>query len=159
MPTLPKNSKCAELGCKQLRSRFNAYCLDHGGRDTFDHRKHNKAQARKDFNDRYQTRQWKAFRQIQLSQHPLCAGCLSEGRIVPALHVDHVFPWSQIGEHAFIHNLFQSLCHSCHTIKTHLEQKGTYRRYGTPTRNYTIHDYALVCSRSTHANPPKEGET
>ena len=152
MPKVPINSVCAELGCKQPRSRFNGYCIDHGGRDTFDYKKHNQSQSRKDFNHKYATKHWRTLRQVQLSQHPLCAGCLSDGRIVPAQHVDHLFPWSQIGEHAFYRNIFQSLCQPCHSSKTHLEQKGIYRRYGTPTKDFLMSDYVFMCAA------PNEGK-
>lgn len=144
MPSIPKFTKCLDLGCKNERSRFNAYCMDHGGRDTFDHRRYNKSDKRKAGLDKYQSSQWRKLRQIQLSTHPLCAACLSEGRITPALHIDHLFPWSQINEEAFYLNVFQSLCHSCHSIKTTLEQRGTYRHYGIPTKDYRIEDYLSV---------------
>ena len=144
MPSIPKFTKCLDLGCKNERSKFNAYCMDHGGRDTFNHKRYNSTQKRTIAMDKYQSSQWRKLRQIQLSTHPLCAACLSEGRITPALHIDHLFPWSQLNEEAFYLNVFQSLCHSCHSIKTTLEQRGIYRHYGIPTKDYRIGDYLSV---------------
>ena len=144
MPTIPKFTKCLDLGCKHERSKFNAYCMDHGGRDTFNHKRWNSTQKRTTAIDKYQSKQWRTLRQIQLSKHPLCAACLSEGRITPALHIDHLFPWSQLGECAFHTNVFQSLCHSCHSIKTTLEQRDIYRHYGIPTKDYKLSDYGSV---------------
>ena len=144
MPTIPKYTKCLDLGCKNERSKFNAYCMGHGGRDTFDHRRWNSSKKRTVAIDKYQSRQWRNLRQIQLSKHPLCAACLSEGRITPALHIDHLFPWSQLGEDAFHINVFQSLCQSCHSIKTTLEQRDIYRHYGIPTKDYKLSDYGSV---------------
>lgn len=150
MPTIPKFTKCLDLGCKNERSKFNAYCMDHGGRDTFDHRRWNDSAKRKQGIDKYQSKQWRTLRQIQLSKHPLCAGCLNEGRIVPAMHIDHLFPWSQIGEQAFYHNVFQSLCHSHHSIKTALEQRGIYRHYKIPYIDYGLGDYGSVIALQNH---------
>ena len=144
MPTIPKYTKCLDLGCKNERSKFNAYCMGHGGRDTFNHKRWNSTQKRPTAIDKYQSKQWRTLRQIQLSKHPLCAACLSEGRITPALHIDHLFPWSQLGEDAFHINVFQSLCHSCHSIKTTLEQRDIYRHYGIPTKDYKLSDYGSV---------------
>lgn len=144
MPSIPKFTKCLDLGCKNERSKFNAYCMDHGGRDTFNHKRYNSTQKRTIAMDKYQSSQWRKLRQIQLSTHPLCAACLSEGRITPALHIDHLFPWSQLNEEAFYLNVFQSLCHSCHSIKTTLEQRGIYRHYGIPTKDYRLGDYLSV---------------
>ena len=144
MPTIPKFTKCLTLGCREERSKFNAYCMGHGGRDTFNHKRWNSTQKRTTAIDKYQSKQWRTLRQIQLSKHPLCAACLSEGRITPALHIDHLFPWSQLGEDAFHINVFQSLCHSCHSIKTTLEQRDIYRHYGIPTKDYKLSDYGSV---------------
>lgn len=151
MPTIPKFTKCLHLGCKEERSKFNAYCMGHGGRDTFDHKRYNSTEKRKAFNEKYQTSQWRKLRQIQLSKHPLCAACLSEGRIASAEHIDHLFPWSNIGEKAFYHNVFQSLCGSCHSIKTTLEQRGIYRHFGIPNRDYKLSDYAWVMKDTEQA--------
>jgi hypothetical protein len=79
---------------------------------------------RKEFNEMYNTKQWNLKRKCELSKNPLCSSCFVRGIITPANHVDHVFPWSKIGKRAFYLNLFQSLCHECHSHKTTLEQKG-----------------------------------
>lgn len=140
MPTVPKATKCATLGCQNPKARFSANCVDHGGKDTRTfNQKHN--QSRKEFNAMYSTRQWQALRQIQLSKNPLCAGCLAEGIVTAASVVDHVFPWAHISKEAFFVNRFQSLCQAHHAEKTQLEQHGTYRRWGTPTVDYTKGDY------------------
>ena len=98
MPTIPKFTLCLDLGCKQQRSKFNAYCMEHGGRDTFNHTKYNATDKRIEASQKYSTKQWRTLRQVQLSKHPLCAACLQENKITPALHLDHLFPWSSIGD-------------------------------------------------------------
>lgn len=144
MPTVPTNTKCSTLGCKNTKAKFSSLCVEHGGRDTFNHKRYNNSDKRRDASDKYNTAQWRTLRQIQLSQYPICAACKSEGIITSAQHVDHIFPWQQIGEHAFTMNIYQSLCPSCHTSKTQLEQQGIYRRYGEPNKDYTQADYRIV---------------
>lgn len=159
MPSIPKYTKCLHLGCSNNRSKYNNYCIEHGGRDTYNHKRYNSKQERQDFNAMYATKQWRTFRQIQLSKQPLCAGCLADGRIVAAEHIDHVFPWSAINEQAFYHNIFQSLCASCHSSKTSLEHKGIYRRYGKPNKDYKLSDYLLALMDDRDAFSPKNLET
>lgn len=138
MPTIPRTTKCAHLGCKEVRSKLNSYCLEHGGLNDID------TQDRKKFKSMYQTARWKQTRQLQLSKQPLCQCCLQSGKVTQAEHIDHLFPWSKIGKEAFYNNILQSLCPNCHSDKTALEQKGIYRLYGQVIHDYTITDYAHV---------------
>lgn len=143
MPSVPSTPYCSELGCKNPRSKLNGYCLEHGGKDKPKYTsKYN--DARKEQSKFYKTRQWLALRQIQLSKYPLCEGCRAEGTIMAATTVDHLFPWTQIGETAFFINKFQSLCATHHATKTQLEQHGIYRRFGTPHADYSAGDYARI---------------
>lgn len=136
MPTYPHNAQCSELGCKEPRSKINSFCLKHGGRDNL--------QAR-ETDSIYQTPAWRTVRQRQLSIQPLCQACLSRGKVEAAQHVDHVFPWKHIGKHAFLRNLFQSLCKADHSHKTGLEKQGVYIHYTIDgDKEYTAHDYGYV---------------
>ena len=144
MPYLPSNAKCATLGCRNNRSRYSTHCLEHGGRD--EQRAYNK-QERKERNALYKTAQWSRHRQLQLSINPICAACSIDGIITPATEIDHVFPWSQIGEQAFYRNIFQSLCKPCHTYKTAQEQRGNIIHYQHSTGievRYTLADYERI---------------
>ena len=138
MPSLPRYTKCTHLGCKQERSRYNTFCLEHGGKNTLTITK-----QRAENNAMYQTSLWQSIRQRQLSMHPLCASCLTKDIIKSAHHVDHVFPWASIGAHAFSTNIFQSLCAPCHSDKTYYEQQGIIKHYGYVDR--TIEDYERLC--------------
>ena len=143
MPSIPSYSKCASLGCKNTKSKLNAYCMEHGGKER--QTTHlNQTEERKDFNAMYQTRQWQVLRQIQLSKHPLCAGCEAEGIVTAASVIDHIFPWSRINKEAFFINKFQSLCPTHHANKTQLERVGVYRRYGKPHIDYKQSDYGYA---------------
>lgn len=136
MPTYPRNHQCSELGCKEPRSRLNSFCMSHGGKDNLTVR---------DTDAAYQSPAWRTLRRRQLSIQPLCQACLSRGRVEIAAHVDHLFAWKQIGQHAFLRNVFQSLCHADHSHKTQLEKQGRYIHY-TPDgeKEYEATDYAYV---------------
>ena len=147
MPSVPKQEICSDLGCTNPRSLKNSLCLTHGGRDLDIWKynpKYNQTEDRRQTNKMYKTRQWKSKRAGQLSTNPLCASCLASGIVTQAAHIDHVFPWSAIGKAAFYRNLFQSLCHSCHTQKTGLEQRGICRQYGSPTVDHKPTDWQFV---------------
>jgi 5-methylcytosine-specific restriction protein A len=144
MPTVPKQGKCQTLGCKNNRAKFGAHCTEHGGTDAFPSKRYNITSGRKEAMAMYKTKHWESMRKAQLSAHPLCAGCLSGGRIAQASQVDHVFPWQQIGDHAFFRNIFQSLCTECHSSKTGMEKHGVFRRYGQPHMEYKAEDYERV---------------
>ena len=146
MPTVPSATKCSSLGCHNIKAKFSSLCIEHGGKDSFNHKRYNNKDKRKLAVHKYHTKQWQTLRQIQLSQHPICAGCKSEGIIAAAQHVDHIFPWQQIGEMAFTHNIYQSLCQSCHSSKTYLEQQGIFRAYGD--KDYTSKDYQIAVANA-----------
>lgn len=138
MPYAPYNSVCRELGCKNPRSKLNSFCLEHGG---LQHTNYGKDNA-------YSNPAWRTIRRTQLSKQPLCQSCLTHGHIASALHVDHVFPWRHIGDHAFINNIFQSLCHECHSHKTAQERKGNYEHYTQDgIKNLTKGDYSYYMSQ------------
>ena len=142
MPSVPIYTKCAFLGCKNTKSKFNSFCIEHGGRDVY---KEIRTKERDAFNAMYQTKHWKQTRASQLSRQPLCQSCLSRGIVTSAKHIDHVFPWSWIGKDAFYRNLFQSLCHECHSHKTSMEQDGVFIHYLSPKPiEYKLIDYPLV---------------
>lgn len=144
MPTQPSNLKCSMLACKNPKAKLSARCTEHGGRDTYTAKR---TDDRALFNGMYNTASWQRKRSLQLSQQPLCQGCLSIGKVKGANHVDHLFSWSAIGMDAFYRNIFQSLCAECHSSKTLLERDGIYRHYcsgGQAHKDYKIDDYQYV---------------
>ena len=144
MPTYPSNTKCSELGCKEPRSKLNSYCTKHGGKDNLETRQTDSI---------YQTPAWRSVRQRQLSIQPLCQACLSRGRVKAAQHVDHVFPWKHIGKHAFLHNIFQSLCHADHSHKTAQERKGNYLHWTMAGEMaYTQADYSYALHQNSRTD-------
>ena len=146
MPTLPRSTKCSQLGCTNIRSKLNTYCVDHGGKNTID------TDDRKAFTSMYQTAQWRTLRQVQLSKQPLCESCIKNGKVVQANHVDHLFAWNKIGKQAFYNNVFQSLCTNCHSHKSAQEKQDIYTHYATG-KQYSINDYAYI-SKENALNQP-----
>ena len=140
MPSVPNNVKCQHLGCKNPKSKLNAYCIEHGGRD------YSKA---REGDSLYQSAAWKRIRTVQLSRQPLCQACLLDGRVEAAQHVDHVFPWRVYGRDAFTRNIFQSLCPEHHSFKTGKEKQGIYLHF-TPegVTQYTQQDYNTVIHKN-----------
>lgn len=61
----------------------------------------------------YKTARWRALRQFQLLNHPLCAYCLRDGVTTLATICDHDPP-HRGDETAFWAGPFQSLCKTCH---------------------------------------------
>ena len=140
MPTVPKYSKCRELGCNNPKTYRSTFCVQHGGGTTEKGKENNKL---------YGTAFWKKQRKIQLSKNPLCAACLLEGKVVQAEHIDHVFPHRQ-DQSKFKSNLFQSLCVSHHTLKTQEENKGIYLFYSPNGMiTYTDNDYGFQVINET----------
>lgn len=70
----------------------------------------------------YDTSFWKKLRKQTLNRDNwLCCECARNGKVKPATEVDHIIPLSKGGTND-LSNL-QSLCHECHTAKTHSDNK------------------------------------
>ena len=149
MAYIPTNTQCAELGCKDNRSRLNTYCLKHGGKNVTD------SIERRYRTARYTTPAWRKLRLRQLSKQPLCQSCSLRNRINLANEVDHVFPWSKLGTQAFDYNVFQSLCKDCHSVKTGLEQRGIYRHYTDIQTDYLLADWLVITENHYSLNRTK----
>ena len=74
------------------------------------------------------TYRWTKARQNFLAEHPLCERCKLNGKVVQAEHVDHVVPHRGDMVLFWKMDLWQSLCPSCHSKKTHKEA-GAGQRY------------------------------
>lgn len=136
MPSIP-TEQCAEYQCKAPSIKGSVYCTEHAPikKTTIE---------RKAFNKHYNNSAWLSIRSRQLSIQPLCQACLIDNQVTSANHVDHVFPWAVIGEHAFRRNWFQSLCETHHGVKSGLEKKGIFRHYLDTIKDYTTQDYSYV---------------
>lgn len=135
MPTVPKSTKCNELGCTASKVNGSAFCSKHGGE---------RSDKRKANTKLYGSGDWQKVRARQLSATPLCQRCMLDNKVRAAEHIDHVFPHRQ-DKAKFRLNLYQSLCHACHTLKGKQERRGIYEHYtahGLVT--YTDADYTRL---------------
>jgi hypothetical protein len=73
----------------------------------------------------YKTAHWQRLRGHQLREHPLCAFCLGQGRIVPATVADHIEPHKGDPNKFFLSEL-QSLCKPCHDSRKHFVDLNGY---------------------------------
>ena len=80
----------------------------------------------------YNTARWAKVRHNQMTKSPLCQRCLSFGLTTLATDSDHVLPHRGDPKLMWDANNLQSLCRSCHSVKTREELKGVYNDY----RNY-----------------------
>ena len=76
----------------------------------------------------YDTSAWKRLRIAHLSAHPFCVSCLELDYRVPAVHVDHIQTVATAPELRLDPANLQSLCISCHSVKTQTEDKGSVAR-------------------------------
>ena len=111
---------CTHPGCTALVSIGNGpKCERHKRQD-----RRERDQRRGSSYQRGYTRDWKAARDQYLRLHPLCVECHRQGKIIPAIVVDHIVPhkgnmklfWDQMN--------WQALCHRHHNIKTAQEDGG-----------------------------------
>jgi len=84
--------------------------------NSLNNRVYDKTYRDKESSKFYHSRNWKQVRDIQLKSSPLCVECG-----MPAKIVDHIVEIRDGGEKLSLENL-QSMCISCHNIKTAAER-------------------------------------
>lgn len=67
---------------------------------------------------------WQKARAGFLRSHPLCVHCKARGLVTAATDVDHIVPHRGDQDLFWQHANWQSLCHSCHSVKTAREDGG-----------------------------------
>ena len=140
MPTLKVLPRtCAIFGCQKAPIYRKSYCKEHAQNNPMDYSR----------NAGYRSASWKTTRGNTLSSGCLCESCKQYGRITNATVVDHVWNWKKIDSVALVANWFQSLCVSCHSVKTSLESRGIYRHFPTMT-DYNLEDYWRLVRRNEH---------
>lgn len=82
-------------------------------------------EGRKEKNEAiYNSRRWRALRQLHLQEQPLCVVCRVENQVEPATVVDHIRPINRGGRPWDRENL-QSLCNRHHNQKSGRERHDT----------------------------------
>lgn len=112
MPTRARRA-CGWPGCPELTA--GQFCQQHSQQQ-----QQEIDAARGSASSRGYDYRWKKIRAMQLARFPLCKDPYGRhrqhGGIVPANEVDHIVPLSQGGSNSF--DNLQSLCKTCHSIKT-----------------------------------------
>jgi 5-methylcytosine-specific restriction endonuclease McrA len=96
----------------RIRRTFGKVELDNG----------KTVEQRPSSSDRGYDRTWRKFAAHWLTQEPLCRMCKARGYITPGVLVDHIVPLRAGGARLSRDNV-QSLCRSCHTLKTNEDAK------------------------------------
>lgn len=104
MPRKPPRP-CRHPGCPNLS--HEVYC-----------EKHRALYARENAAERGYDGKWRKARGLFLQRNPLCVACLKEGKIAPAVIVDHIIPHR--GDQALFWDQgnWQPLCKKHHDRKT-----------------------------------------
>lgn len=118
---LKANRACKEPGCVEYAVRGSSFCSRHAQAHA---REYRSTKYRKDAARLYRSGQWLALRRQQLTMHPFCVECLKAGKYTMASEVDHIIPHRNDERLFFDPSNLQSLCHSCHSIKTAREDGG-----------------------------------
>ena len=138
--------QCSQYHCKQPAQAGSSLCEQHAPLKAI-------KETRRVSNAEYKKAAWLKIRMAQLSKEPLCAACMHEGKVAAAEHVDHLFAWNQLSPSAFKLNIFQSLCAAHHSLKTSLEQKGTFRHYSNNgIKDYLLSDYYHVINAGINSD-------
>ena len=61
---------------------------------------------------------WRQARLDFLAEHPFCAHCQQQGRMILATDVDHVHPHQGDVNLFWDESNWSALCHGCHAVKT-----------------------------------------
>lgn len=129
---------CAYPGCRQPAPHGERYCDEHRAQGVLrDAEREKKAKAYREkrrlerkgnASDRGYGYRWRQLATRFRAQHPYCAKCLEEGRFVLGECVDHIKPHN--GDPNLLYDLtnLQTLCWSCHSRKTVMEDGG----FGNP---------------------------
>ena len=104
---------CSCIGCNELVDIGVRYCA-----------KHSQATVRETASKRGYNYAWQQARKKYLLDNPLCVHCEKNNRLTPATVVDHIKPHRGDAKLFWDKNNWQSLCASCHSVKTAKEDGG-----------------------------------
>lgn len=103
---------CRTPGCPFL-VHGGGYCPGHQTKE-YQHQDRNRGTA----TERGYDARWRKYRAAYLAEHPLCVVCLTQGRIEPAVVVDHIIPHRGDPVLFWDEKNHQGLCTSHHNAKT-----------------------------------------
>lgn len=87
---------------------------------------------------------WNKVRDAQLDKQPLCQHCDRRGYVVPATEVDHIKPFQGKADPLRLDpNNLQSLCHSCHVVKTNEDKRNGALKQSRTVKRITAADVEM----------------
>ncbi|MBC6310139.1 HNH endonuclease [Listeria sp. FSL L7-1582] len=117
---------CRHPSCRTLIEYDKAYCEQHQG---IYNRGYNRARRQSDarYVSFYNSKAWRELREVALDRdYHLCVRCLANHDVTHAQLVDHIIPTKDNWELRLDLNNLQSLCESCHQLKTKKENASRY---------------------------------
>ena len=122
---------CNRAGCRELVDYEQQYCTKHTkDKEKIDYKAIYK--RRRSYESKYLTfyhsQAWVKLSKSFRAAHPLCEECKKHGIIRGAQQVDHIIPIKDDWENRLNTNNLQSLCVSCHSLKTAQEQKEKHHK-------------------------------
>src|SRR5690625_3359335 len=114
-------SPCNKIGCKNITGE--SYCEEHQHiveeRNKERNRHYNKHKRNQELQRFYDSKLWRMTREERIRiDNGLCQDCLKENKITYAGEVDHIVPIKIDWNKRLIISNLQSLCSSCHSIKS-----------------------------------------
>jgi 5-methylcytosine-specific restriction enzyme A len=123
MPTSAPHA-CGNPRCRALVPRGVRFCDEHLKAHHADQaRRRAEDPARAALDRQYGSYRWKRARGAYLVEHPLCTVCKRNGRLRPAVILDHIKPTAEGGAFWDSSN-WQGLCDPCHRTKSARETFG-----------------------------------
>jgi 5-methylcytosine-specific restriction protein A len=102
---------CGKQGCSNLLTD-GGYCEDHK-QEAYAHDKYRGTATERGYDGR-----WRKARALYLKRNPLCVHCLRDGRVTPAIAVDHIIPHRGDKDLFWDMSNWQALCTRHHNSKT-----------------------------------------
>ena len=131
MPIVNSREYCRLSYCKNRRQSGSAFCPRHDRGEIHPSRKY-RSDNYSDHQNKLNSAGWVKTSKAQLATQSICARCfIVKDRVHPADTTDHIIPvaWADTIEEGFYTSKLQSLCRSCHSIKTNYEQQGVALYY------------------------------
>ena len=123
--------QCKVPGCPGLTK--TKYCDKHSHLEQQEKKKrqayYNKNLRNAESQQFYESPEWRKLRALHLKRNPLCEKCFVNGRITPAVIVDHKVEIKDGGGKLDAENL-TSMCRACHNKKTAQERASRNNRNG-----------------------------
>ena len=84
----------------------------------------------------YQSKAWRAVREIILTEQPYCVECLKHGIFTLATEVDHIIDIAKRTDLFLEKTNLQGLCKPCHAKKTFNEHRFTGHKWVTVNKKW-----------------------